>query len=321
MHKDTNAKAEKMKASSFPLALCLTALLSQNALAHGARLPLGDGKISAAPQRGYVMACQSLFPGGGGAHRVGSWIKDGYWTPAEKPQVEGSVTWPNAQISIGVEGNERVVRANNLPTHATGQFPVRPGSNAFNYDRNPNNIGAQNILLRMPRTPQIAAQPTCVPMGMIGFAVSGVAIFNAFDLGGRDAPAYEIQDRCNGHPELTSQYHYHDWSACLGEGRNKDEPVGWILDGFPILGPQDNAGRTYTNEDLDACHGMTGPILINGVRVVTYHYRFTHAFPYTIGCFKGAPIQIARPRLRLSGFYLLDRAIHIALVRHGFTAP
>jgi hypothetical protein len=285
-----------MKLSPLPLAFAALLIATQPTLAHTTRLPLGDGKISTAPQKGYVMACQSRFPGGGGAHRVGAWIKDGYWTPSEKPQVEGNVAWPDAQISITSEGTERVVRANNLPTHTTGHFPVRPGSAAFNYDRNPNLIATQNILLRMPITPQIATQPACVPMGMIGFAVSGVAIFNAFDLGGRDAPAYEIQDRCNGHPEITSQYHYHDWSPCLGAGLDKDAPVGWILDGFPILGPQDSAGKVYTNNDLDACHGMTGPVLINGQRVVTYHYRFTHEFPYTIGCFKGAPLQIARPR-------------------------
>jgi YHYH protein len=260
------------------------------------KLPLGDGKISAESKSGYVMACQTHFPGGGGAHRSGPWISDGYWDPSAKPRVEGSVNWPNARVNISVEGSERVVRANNLPMHESGEFPVRPGSEAYQYDRNPNSIGEQNILLRMPAEPALAEQPRCVPMGMIGFAVSGVAIFNAFDLGGRDAPAYEIQDKCNGHPEMTSQYHYHDWSPCIAD-KGSDAPVGWILDGFPILGPVDAAGKAYTNADLDDCHGMTGPVMIDGKRTVTYHYRFTLEFPYTIGCFKGEPIRTDRPRL------------------------
>jgi YHYH protein len=267
------------------------------AFAHDTRLPLGDGKVSATPKIGQVMACDTHFPGGGGAHRSGDWIKDGYWTPSAKPQVEGNVRWPNAQISVRVEGPHRVVRANNLPTHPSGTFPIRPGSQAYGYDRNPNVIAAQSILLRMPVTPHFAKTPQCVPMGMIGFAVSGVAIFNAFDLGGRDAPAYEIQDKCNGHPEITSQYHYHDWSPCL-KAASADAPVGWILDGFPILGPVDEKGHEYTNADLDTCHGVTGPVVIDGKRVVTYHYRFTREFPYTIGCFKGAPIPVARPHPR-----------------------
>ncbi len=258
------------------------------------RLPLGDGKISATPRQGYVMACRSNFPGGGGAHRVGEWIDKtaGTWDPAGKPQVEGSVNWPNAAITVTREGNERVVRANNLPTHPSGRFPIRPGSRAFEYDRNPNGIKEQTVLLRLPAEPQAAAQPGCVPMGMIGFALSGVAIFNAFDLAGRDAPAYEIQDACNGHPERTGQYHYHDWSPCLakdasGKAYAHDEPVGWMLDGYPILAPVGEGGKPITNADLDECHGKVGNVRVDGRVLQMYHYRFTMEYPYTIGCFKG----------------------------------
>ncbi len=271
----------------------LAAACNNSASAHDEKLPLGDGKISASPKKGFVMACQSRFRGGGGAHRTGNWIKDGYWHPSQKPVVEGSVLWPNAAIQITVENGLRIVRSNNLPKHPSGEFPVRPGSDAYGYDRNPNSIKEQPILLKMPARPALAKSPACVPMGMIGFAISGVAIFNAFDLGGRDAPAYEIQDKCNGHPEITSQYHYHDWSSCI-ENKASDEPVGWILDGFPILGPIGADGREYGNASLDECHGMIGTILIDGKRVKTYHYRFTRAFPYTIGCFKGVPIPIQR---------------------------
>jgi hypothetical protein len=128
-------------------------------------------------------------------------------------------------------------------------------------------------------------------MGMIGFALSGAAIFSAFDAGGRDAPAHEIQDRCNGHPERSSQYHYHNWSPCLGAA-DGDAPVGWMLDGFPILGPLDAGGREITNADLDLCHGRVGPVRIDGRIVTIYHYRFTLEFPYTIGCFRGMPVAM-----------------------------
>jgi hypothetical protein len=47
-----------------------------------------------------------------------------------------------------------------------------------------------------------------------------------------------------------------------------------------------------TNDELDECHGMVGPVLIDGKEVVTYHYRFTYAYPYSIGCFRGAPIVV-----------------------------
>jgi hypothetical protein len=259
-------------------------------------LPLGDGRASNVPRAGYVMTCQAFFAGAPGAFRAGDWIANGRWDPARKPVVEGSVDWPNARISVAVEGGERVVRANNLPRHPTGEFPIRPGTRAWDFDRNPNRIGEQNILLRLPAAPQRAVRPSCVPMGMIGFALSGAAIFNAFDAGGRDAPAHEIEDRCNGHPERSSQYHYHNWSPCLAAA-DADAPVGWMLDGFPILGPSDAQGRTLTDADLDECHGRVGPVRIDGRIVATYHYRFTLEFPYTIGCFRGTPVTLARPRL------------------------
>lgn len=37
---------------------------------------------------------------------------------------------------------------------------------------------------------------------------NAAVIFNAFDAQGRDATAYEIQDRCNGHPQQSGSYSY-----------------------------------------------------------------------------------------------------------------
>jgi YHYH protein len=273
------------------MSLCLV----EPAFAHDTakdRRPLGDGKVSHEPKRGYVFACSTRFPGGGGAHRVGDWVKDGFWWPAMKPVVEGDVAWPNASIKVQVQGEQRVVAANNLPLHTTGTYPIDPKSNAHNYDRNPNSISEKAILLRLPAKPEIAAQPTCVPMGMIGFALSGAAIFNAFDLAGRDAPAYEIQDKCNGHPERNGQYHYHDWSSCMADKDAKagdhSAVVGYMLDGFAIYGLRGEGGAELTNADLDECHGHTHEVEGQGKNTKTYHYHFTREYPYTIGCFKGS---------------------------------
>ncbi len=275
--------------------LALSALLAtaNPLLAHEAPLPLGDGKISSRPEVGFVYSCQQRFdPDAPGAHRPGEWIAGKSWYPSLKPKVEGEIFWPNARIAVAVEGSERVVRANSLPVHATGEYPVRAGSEAYSFDRNPNSVGARTVLLRLPAEPGRAAQPSCVPMGMIGFAVSGVAIYNALDGGGRDAPAHEIQDLCNGHPEFSGQYHYHNLSPCLAAS-DSDAPVGWMLDGFPILGPVNSFGKRYTNADLDACHGRIGPVRIEGELREMYHYRFTDEYPYSIGCFVGTPIASA----------------------------
>ncbi len=263
---------------------------SASAYAHS--LPLGDGKVSSSPKKGNVYSCQRHFRQTGiGAHASGSWLdlQGRTWDPELKPIVDGSVKWPG-KVSISLEGDTRIVTGNGLPTHATGQFPVSRKDDAYQYDRNPNSISGQKVLLRLPANPTLAANPTCVPMGMIGFATTGVAIFNALDAGGRDAPAHEIQDKCDGHPQQSGMYHYHNLSKCLKDTRSgpngTSDLLGYSLDGFGIYGSYEN-GRKLTSKDLDECHGRTSNVMWNGKVQKVYHYVFTDDYPYTIGCFRG----------------------------------
>lgn len=272
------------------LVLAAGALPVGGAKADGVWLPLGDGKISTAPKRDNVFVCQTRFDGGG-AHREGNWIRGDRWNPDLKPTVDGRVTWPNARVAVTVEGRERVVRANNLPTHATGTYPVGRGDDAYQYDRNPNRIREREILLRLPADPVPAERPSCVPMGMIGFALTGTAIFNALDGLGRDAAAHEILDGCAGHPERSGQYHYHGPSPCTAEG---DGPIGYALDGFGIFGVHGEDGRELLNADLDACHGHVAVVPWNGARRAIYHYHLTREYPYSLGCYTGTPVSLGR---------------------------
>jgi hypothetical protein len=270
-------------------------ILSGQAAAHErpSRLPLGDNRVATAPEQGKLFACQTP-PARGGAHVVGPWIRDNHWHPAEKPTVAGEVGWPH-QASWAVEGERRVLSANGLPPHATGVYPIEAGTPAHAFDRNPNRITPRRVMIAVPATPVMAPEPQCVGLGPIAFTLDGVAIFNALDLLKRDAPAYEIQDACNGHPEERGVYHYHDWSPCIrgadGKPARPGELVGFAIDGFPIVAPGRADGQRVTNADLDACHGKTGPVTIDGVAKTTYHYQFTWEFPYTIGCFRGEPVR------------------------------
>ncbi len=251
-------------------------------------LPLGDGKISDAPRAGYVYACP-LPPPGPGAHRVGEWIRGDTWVPSQKVVVAGAVERPS-QIEMGLENDKRVIRANNLPNHPTGVFPIESSDPAYQYDRNPNAIKEQTILLTLPSVPEVAVTPNCLPLGMIGFALSGTAIFHAVDLQRRDAPAYEIQDSCNGHPEMRGQYHYHNYSPCLEDNAavvQHGDLVGYALDGFGIYGLRGEGGSLLTNEALDDCHGHTHALEWNGATTAIYHYHFTLEYPYSLSCFKG----------------------------------
>lgn len=272
-------------------------LVAGAACAHDARV-LGDGRVLTAPKRGHLYSCQQRFsPNAPGTSESGPWIRGDEYFPSRKPTVAGSATWPDATLSFSVESGFRIIRTNGLPTHATGTFPVSRGDIAFQYDRNPNRIQARDIVLRLPVNPEVAAKANCVPMGMIGVTVTGVALFNALDARGRDAAAYEVLDRCHGHPQQQGQYHYHDFTPCLPDGADANGHsllLAYALDGFGVYGPKDVGGRALTNADLDDCHGHVGPVMWDGKVRVTYHYHFNDEYPYSVGCFRGTPWLVRR---------------------------
>lgn len=255
-------------------------------------LPLGDGKNTTAPQAGYLWSCQARF-NGGGAFQDGPWIHaDGTWDRTAKLTVDGAVEWARHTFTIELVGNERVFTGNGLPDHTTGIYPIQPSDDAYQYDRNPNQISEQRISFALPATPTIVPRASCIP-GMVGIALNGVLIFNGFDAEGRDAVAHEIQDACHGHPERTGQYHYHDLSACIevfGEGEGHSPLVGYAFDGFGIFGFRGENGEALTNADLDECHGHTHAVEWDGQLVEMYHYHATAEFPYTAGCFRGTAL-------------------------------
>jgi hypothetical protein len=265
--------------------------------AWGQELALGDGKVSGEPRAGHVFSCRQRFdPEAPGAAKPGDWLGDTVWEPARKPYIQGSVKWP-ARISMTRTGNRRVIQANNLPTHPSGVFPVARDDPAFVHDRNAARIVAQNIRLELPAVPQPAAEASCLPMGMIGFALTNGAIFSALDSSGEDALAHEMQDRCSGHPHQSGQYHYHNMSPCAFDTRSQpgdhSDLIGYALDGFGVFGLFGEQGKKLTNADLDACHGHTHAINWDGRRLSLYHFHATDEYPYTIGCFRGTPVPVA----------------------------
>jgi YHYH protein len=235
-----------------------------------------------------VYACMSAFRGGGARH-AGDWIHGSTWDETQKIHVQGAVYWPDAAISISTSGDRRLITGNALPDdHTTGIFPVRRDDPAFRIDRNPNAITAQTISLSLPLMPTVAADASCVPMGMIGVALDGVPFFSALDDAGRDAVAHEVQDDCNGHPQHRGEYHYHGPSPCMKAMTDNNVLIGYALDGFGIYSMYDENGRELTNADLDECHGRVSRILWDGKPVEIYHYVLTREYPYTVGCFRGA---------------------------------
>ena len=254
------------------------------------KLPVGDGKVSAVPKVGYVMRCGSS--GGPGAFRDGPWIKtDGTFDLSTKISVQGSATWTSS-LKLTSSGGVQTLTGNGLPDHATGSFPIAPSDPAYQYDRNPNRIAPQVLHYALPTNPVVASQPSCLGPGPIAVLLTGAVVFDALDAAERDAVAHEVQDACNGHPEVMGAYHYHSLTPCLNDsGTGHSGLMGYALDGFGLYGVRGEGARVLTNADLDECHGHTHEILWRGKRVNIYHYHATYAFPYTISCFKGTSLQ------------------------------
>lgn len=256
-------------------------------------LPLGDGRLSTEPRSGYLFSCMQHFnPDAGGARGETPWIHGDRWYPAEKAVVSGNVRWPDARITVTREGSRRNIRTNDLPDHPTGIFPVRTDDPAYRSDRNPNRIQAQDIVLSLPADPEVAATPSCAG-GEVGFLLTGTLLFSAIDAGGRDAVAHEVQDRCNGHPQRSGQYHYHGPSACMkddaGAAGKHSDLAGYALDGFGIFGLHGEDGHELDSSRLDACHGHTHSVMWDGHPRTIYHYHLTRDFPYSVGCLRGTP--------------------------------
>ena len=260
------------------------------------RLPIGDGKVTTAgARRGYVYRC-GVGGGGGGAFKDGPWIKgDGTFDVTKKVLVDGSVRWAQARSSFTKSGTALRIRGNGLPTsHPTGIYPIQPGDDAYQYDRNPNSIQAQTLTYDVPASPRLSATPNCLTPGPIAVTTSGVVVFDGLDALNRDAVAHEIQDSCGGHPERTGVYHYHAIPSCLTKGdsaKAHSSLVGYALDGFGLYGPRGASGKLLTDAALDACHGHTHGVRVGGRLVRVYHYHATLEYPYTIGCFRGTPVR------------------------------
>jgi hypothetical protein len=278
------------------LGLLAVIVLAAAAPAHAVdrtKLPLGDGKISSTPTKGWAYSCQRANPGGGGAQQAGPWIDetDKTWDSTAKVDVQGSVGWDSV-FSGKANGNAFVLAGNGLPSTATGTFPVAASDPAAQYDRNPNSIKAYSMSYSVPLHPARAASATCIG-GEVGVSLLGAPFLSPFDAQLRDAPAREVEDGCDGHPHQGGVYHFHSLSACASQSNGRkhhSKLVGYALDGFGIYGYRGAKGKVLDDGDLDACHGHTGVVRFHGKRQRVYHYHATREFPYLVGCYRGTPV-------------------------------
>jgi hypothetical protein len=190
-------------------------------------------------------------------------------------------------VSLWVDGDNVVIQANAIPNHNSPYFPTSdPRWEAYNgtnpnWAQNPNHIASQVLEFRIPANPQAAATHAATPLGPIGVAINGVPLFNQY-AGPNQPLTNEINsfDQYDGHPQQTNMYHYHVEPYALTSANGKDSLIGYLLDGFPVYGPEEN-GVTITNADLDQYHGHFGVTADYPQGI--YHYHVTAAAPYING--------------------------------------
>lgn len=202
---------------------------------------------------------------------------------------------------IYVEGNYVIIKTKSLPDHKSpyymgtqwsDKYEAYNGTNA-SFVLNPNRIAERAVTFKIPLNPEVAANHSATPMGPIGISLNGVPFFNQYAAGGSPL-AGEINsfDQYYGHPQQQGQYHYHAEPYYLTATKGKSSLLGFLLDGFPVYGPQEN-GQVVTNAQLDTYHGHTSATTDypNGI----YHYHVSSTDPYLNGSgFYGTPGTVSQ---------------------------
>ncbi|MEP7163662.1 MAG: YHYH protein [Ferruginibacter sp.] len=192
--------------------------------------------------------------------------------------------------SITYDGTFVTIKCNALPDHKSAYYPTgNPLYEAFSgttfggtiFNQNPNSISTQNITIKIPANPVVAATHSTTPMGVIGVALNGVPLFNQYAAGGSPL-TNEITsfDKYWGHPQMSGMYHYHVEPLYLTTViATKSSLMGFLLDGFPVYGPEEAGGSAPAG--LDVYHGHTHTTVDYPAGI--YHYHFSTAAPYLNG--------------------------------------
>lgn len=209
----------------------------------------------------------------------------------EVPEVYKKI-YGASQISIA--DDFVVINVNGTPDHGSPYFnssdPLYENysGNNPNFHLNPNRINAYDFTYKIPLHPQEASNKSNTRLGSIGVSINGVALFNQY--AGPNLPlTNEIDsfDQYNGHPERLGTYHYHIEPLFLTQENGKEALLGFLLDGFPVYGPEEN-GSKVTNSDLDVYHGHNH--ITEDFPDGIYHYHITENDPYINGNqFYGTP--------------------------------
>ena len=195
--------------------------------------------------------------------------------------------------SITNDGTYITIKTTGLPDHKSAYYATNNslyesysgttfGGNTF--AKNPNEIESQSYTFKIPANPTVSSTHSETSLGAIGVALNGVPLYNQYAGPNNQALAGEIVsfDQYYGHPAKGGTYHYHVEPLYLTTVKyTKSALMGFLLDGFPVYGPEEEDGTSVTSSLLDDYHGHTHATVDypNG----TYHYHFTADAPYMNG--------------------------------------
>jgi hypothetical protein len=176
--------------------------------------------------------------------------------------------------SIDTSGSTDVIfKTVNVPDHKSPFFGTSsPNYEAYNGD-NPSfstkinlngtisdpTLLSKTVTFTLPRKAAGITSHASTSGGPIGIARNGVVYFNQYNGAGGALDELEINnaDQYLGHPTPTNagaQYHYHYEPKYLTTKFGNSAFLGFLLDGFPVYGPEEN-GVKITTDMLDAYHG------------------------------------------------------------------
>lgn len=196
--------------------------------------------------------------------------------------------------SITNDGTFITIKTNGVPDHKSVYYPTNnPLYEAYSgttfggktFVKNQYIIASQTFTFKIPLNPiehtNHTANHGATDYGAIGVAINGVALYNQDTGPNNEVITTDIAsfDKYYGHSTATSQYHYHVEPLYLTTVKSsKSGLMGFLLDGFPVYGPQEENGTTVTTAGLDEYHGHTHATVDfpNGI----YHYHFTSDAPY-----------------------------------------
>lgn len=218
--------------------------------------------------------------------------EDAAVTPTSSQPVPAVYQKIYGATSITSDGTYITIKSTGQPDHVSVYYPTNNslyqafsgttfGGNTFS--KNPNSISAHNYTFKIPLNPQVSATHSATPLGPIGVSLNGVPFFNQY-AGPSQPLTNEVVsfDKYYGHPAQGGDYHYHVEPLYLTTvKKTKYALLGFLLDGFPVYGPQEETGVAVDVSTLDAYHGHTH--VTSDYPDGIYHYHITDSDPYING--------------------------------------